>query len=99
MSKVSFLNPLNSLNLRQKTILLIVIIILVLVSVFISSYSIDTSTMVTNFIARNQPPSFEHLFGTDWLGRDMFTRTIKAVNSIYCIVGNLLYKKKSKKSA
>ncbi len=79
MSKVGFLNPLNSMNLRQKTILLIAIIVLVLVSIFISSYSIDASSMVTNFLARNQAPSFEHLFGTDWLGRDMFTRTIKGL--------------------
>ena len=25
------------------------------------------------------PPSFEHLFGTDWLGRDMFIRTLKGL--------------------
>lgn len=79
MSKVSFLNPLNSMNLRQKTLLLIVIIVLVLITIFISSYSIDTTNMVTNFALRNQAPSFEHLFGTDWLGRDMFSRTIKGL--------------------
>ena len=27
----------------------------------------------------NKPPSFEHLFGTDWMGRDMFTRTLKGL--------------------
>ena len=30
-------------------------------------------------VARNLPPSWEHPFGTDWLGRDMFTRTIKGL--------------------
>lgn len=79
MSKVSFLNPLNTMNLRQKTLLLIALISLVLVSIFLSSYSIDTNTMVTNFVLRNQAPSFEHIFGTDWLGRDMFMRTIKGL--------------------
>ena len=32
--------------------------------------------MATNLHERNSPPSLDHLFGTDWLGRDMFTRTI-----------------------
>ena len=27
----------------------------------------------------NQGPSLEHIFGTDWMGRDMFTRTIKGL--------------------
>ena len=29
----------------------------------------------------NQPPSLEHIFGTDWLGRDMFIRTLPARKS------------------
>lgn len=28
---------------------------------------------------RQHPPSFEQLFGTDWLGRDMLTRTLKGL--------------------
>ena len=79
MSSLSNLNPLNSLNLRQKTILLIVLIALLLVLVFASSLSIDANSIVTNFTLRNQAPSLEHIFGTDWLGRDMFTRTIKGL--------------------
>jgi peptide/nickel transport system permease protein len=31
---------------------------------------------VVNFKARHLPPSFEHWFGTDNVGRDLFTRTI-----------------------
>lgn len=33
----------------------------------------------TNLGSRNLAPSFAHLFGTDWLGRDMFTRTVKGI--------------------
>ncbi len=29
---------------------------------------------------RNHPPHTHHLFGTDWLGRDMFTRVVKGLN-------------------
>lgn len=79
MSSFSNLNPLNSLNLRQKTILLIGLIALLLILIFASSLSIDPSSIVTDFTLRNQAPSPEHIFGTDWLGRDMFTRTIKGL--------------------
>lgn len=79
MSSFSNLNPLNSLNLRQKTIILIGLIVLLLVLVFASSLSIDPNSILTDFTLRNQAPSLEHIFGTDWLGRDMFTRTIKGL--------------------
>ncbi len=79
MSSFSNLNPLNSLNLRQKTILLIGLIALLLILIFASSLSIDPSSILTDFTLRNQAPSLEHIFGTDWLGRDMFTRTIKGL--------------------
>lgn len=37
---------------------------------------IDVSSLTTNFSQVNQLPSFEHVFGTDWMGRDMFVRTV-----------------------
>lgn len=35
-----------------------------------------TDGLSTNLSLRHKPPSFTHPFGTDWLGRDMLTRTI-----------------------
>jgi len=69
-------NVLIPLNLRTKTLLIIVISALILVSVFLSNFLIDSSSLTSNFLNYNQAPSLEHIFGTDWMGRDMFTRTI-----------------------
>ena len=61
-------------NLRTKTIVIIVLSALIIASILIASLFINNIT--TNFASANQMPSFEHLFGTDWMGRDMFQRTI-----------------------
>ena len=61
-------------NLRTKTLVIIALSALVIISIFICGYFIRD--IPTNFAAANQMPSFEHLFGTDWMGRDMFQRTI-----------------------
>ena len=72
-------NPLSRMNLRQKTLLTIGLTVLILVLVVISSLFINAGDITTNFQAMNKPPSFEPLFGTDWMGRDMFTRTVKGL--------------------
>ncbi len=61
-------------NLRTKTLVIIGLSALIIVSIFISGYFIRD--IPTNFASANQMPSLEHLFGTDWMGRDMFQRTI-----------------------
>lgn len=35
--------------------------------------------LATQLSQRNAPPSLAHPFGTDWLGRDMLTRTVKGL--------------------
>ena len=61
-------------NLRTKTLVIIAIAIIVIVSIFVCGYFIRD--IPSNFASANQMPSLEHLFGTDWMGRDMFQRTI-----------------------
>lgn len=61
-------------NLRTKTLIIIGLSALVIISIFISGFFIRD--IPTSFVNANQMPSFEHLFGTDWMGRDMFQRTI-----------------------
>ena len=69
----------GSLNLRQKTILILALTILLLTVIFLSGLFIDAN-LPTNFSIKMQAPSFEHIFGTDWMGRDMFIRTIKGLS-------------------
>ncbi|MBQ6098309.1 MAG: ABC transporter permease [Methanobrevibacter sp.] len=69
----------SSLNLRQKTILTIALTGLVLLIIFICGL-LTNANLPTDFSIKMQPPSFQHLFGTDWMGRDMFTRTIKGLS-------------------
>lgn len=75
----SIYSPIANMNLRTKTLLTIGLTVFILVAVVITSLFINSADITTNFNAMNQPPSFEHLFGTDWLGRDMFTRTLKGL--------------------
>ena len=77
--KGSIYNSIAKMNLRTKTLLTITITLLILIIVMISSFFIDSNSILTNFSAMNQPPSFEHIFGTDWMGRDMFIRTLKGL--------------------
>ena len=63
-----------SANLRTKTLVIIALSALVIISIFVCGYFIRD--IPTNFVDANQMPSLEHLFGTDWMGRDMFQRTI-----------------------
>lgn len=69
----------SNLNLRQKTLLTIALTGLVLLVIFICG-TLTNANLPTNFSIRMQPPSFEHIFGTDWMGRDMFARTIKGLS-------------------
>lgn len=48
--------------------------------VFLGSSLIGEAGLSTSLAARNQPPSLAHPFGTDWLGRDMLTRTLHGLS-------------------
>ena len=61
-------------NLRTKTLVIIILSAIVIISIFVCGYFIRD--IPTSFKSANQMPSLEHLFGTDWMGRDMFQRTI-----------------------
>lgn len=72
------------LNRRQRTLIMITSSFLVLAGIIAASILLSDERIATHFNSKNLAPSLSHLFGTDWLGRDMFTRTMKGLSlSIY----------------
>ncbi|PAV30653.1 peptide ABC transporter permease [Virgibacillus profundi] len=69
----------NSCNLRQRTLVTIIIAFILLIGIILSGALIGPEKLGVNLQLRNIPPSFAHLFGTDWLGRDMLARTFKGL--------------------
>lgn len=78
-NKTNKFDILGSMNLRTKTLLAIGLSVFILLLVVVISFFIDPSSITTDWSVMNKPPSLEHLFGTDWMGRDMFTRTVKGL--------------------
>jgi len=70
---------LPSFNRRQRVLMGIVLLTSVVLLVVVSSYLISDERLATDLEARDIPPTLEHPFGTDWLGRDMLIRTIKGL--------------------
>lgn len=67
------------LNRRQRTLITILGGLTLLAAVIAASFLMSNEAIKTHFEARNLSPSWQHPFGTDWLGRDMFTRTVKGL--------------------
>ena len=79
VNKMNKFDVLGNMNLRTKTLLAIGLSAFILILVVVISFFIDPKSITTNWTMMNQPPSLEHIFGTDWLGRDMFIRTLKGL--------------------
>jgi len=69
----------DGLNVRKKMILLLVFSAGFLLLILTLSFWLSNDNLRLSAASKNLPPSFNHLFGTDWLGRDMFKRTIKGL--------------------
>ncbi|MGG0642440.1 ABC transporter permease [Sporosarcina gallistercoris] len=51
----------------------------------IAGIFINKDALGVDLQQRNIPPSLEHLFGTDWLGRDMLARTLKGLSLSFAV--------------
>jgi len=72
---------------RRKTMLVCLIIAIVfLAGVCIAGVLCEEAARVTDFSRKNLAPCLDYPFGTDWLGRDMFVRTLRGF-SISILIG------------
>lgn len=69
------------INRRTWTLVIIIAAIVILIGVAAAGVFMLPDAYATNFENKNQPPSFSHLFGTDWMGRDMLARTVKGLST------------------
>ncbi|USG68424.1 ABC transporter permease [Brevibacillus ruminantium] len=66
-------------NRRQRTLFGISFGSCLLAAVLLGAWLVGSDGLATQLSQRNLAPSFAHPFGTDWLGRDMLTRTLKGI--------------------
>lgn len=67
-------------NRRKSTVLLLSFACAVLLAVALAGGLSSGPAGVTDFTRKNLPPSLAHLFGTDWMGRDMLERTLAGLS-------------------
>lgn len=68
------------LGIREKTLISIVVFTVFLLSIMVFGDMISEDQIGINLLNKNQSPSLEYLFGTDWVGRNMLYRTIKGLS-------------------
>lgn len=68
-------------NQRQKAKALLIFSVLFLAAVAVSGVFLRDAAMVTDFSRKNIPPCLAYPFGTDWLGRNMFYRTLTGLSA------------------
>lgn len=68
------------LNQRQRALLLSVFAALVLLVVTVAGLLLADAAVVTDFSRKNLAPCLAYPFGTDWMGRDMLSRTLTGLS-------------------
>lgn len=76
------------MNRRTKTVILAGVIFLTLMIISIAGIVMSPELYEPDYSLKKLVPSFAHLFGTDYLGRDMFYRSIKGL-STSILIGTL----------
>lgn len=74
------ISPFTLMNKKQKALFFAIFSLLFLGSIIVIGASLNEETVSTNLQAKYVSPTLLHPFGTDWLGRDMFSRTFKGLS-------------------
>ncbi|KGJ50650.1 peptide ABC transporter permease [Clostridium sp. NCR] len=69
-----------NIGIREKTILSILIFSCFLIGIIVFGSFISEKQIAIDLTQKNISPNLNYLFGTDWMGRDMFYRTIKGLS-------------------
>ena len=66
---------------RIRTLIVLIASVALLAAIVVAGVLATDMAMQTDFSAKNLSPSLTHLFGTDWMGRDMFLRTLAGLST------------------
>ena len=67
-------------NQRRRTVFFLIVAVMILAAVTAAGILTEGCAVETDFSRRNLSPSLQHLFGTDWMGRDMLARTLSGLS-------------------
>lgn len=67
-------------NRRKTAVLLLVAAALLLFGITFAGHMFGDAALETDFSRKNLAPSLRYPFGTDWMGRDMFVRTLAGLS-------------------
>lgn len=70
----------KKMNGRILTLILFVFAVVFLAGITIAGSVFAEDSMVVDFARKNLSPCGEYIFGTDWMGRDMFLRTLTGLS-------------------
>ncbi|WP_207710530.1 ABC transporter permease [Aminipila butyrica] len=69
-----------SLGIREQTLASVGMLVLVFLGVLLAGSLIGVDSLYVDLSQIFRPPGADHLFGTDWVGRDMLLRTLKGLS-------------------
>ena len=67
------------MTMRERSLIGLVGAMFFLLAVGIGGMYFADAAVATDFTAKNIAPCLAHPFGTDWMGRDMFARTLRGL--------------------